>query len=46
MLYSNFIDTLKKEGLKEVETEGVFDPYKHEIMMVRESEKKDGTILK
>lgn len=45
MLYSNFIDVLKKEGLKEVETEGIFDPYRHETIMVRESEDKDGTIL-
>ena len=45
MLYSNLIDTLKKEGLGEVETKGLFDPYKHEIVMVRESEKEDGTIL-
>jgi molecular chaperone GrpE len=45
MLYSNFMDVLKKEGLKEVEADGIFDPYKHEIIMVRESDKKDGTIL-
>lgn len=45
MLYSNLIDTLKREGLSEIKVDGVFDPYKHEIMMVRESEKKEGTIL-
>jgi molecular chaperone GrpE len=45
MLYSNFVDVLKKEGLEEINTEGIFDPYKHEIVLVRESDKKDGTIL-
>lgn len=45
MLYSNFTDTLKKEGLSIIDCKGVFDPYKHEIMMLRESDKKEGTIL-
>jgi molecular chaperone GrpE len=45
MVYSNLIDALKKEGLSEIKVDGVFDPYKHEIVMVRESDKKEGTIL-
>jgi len=45
MLYSNFISALKKEGLSEIEVDGKFDPYKHEIMLVRESDKKEGTII-
>ena len=45
MLYSNFTDTLKKEGLNEVLCKGMFDPYKHEIMMTKESKEKEGTIL-
>ena len=45
MLYLNFMDRLKKEGLKEIDAKGIFDPYKHEIVMVRESDKKEGTIL-
>jgi len=45
MLYSNFTDMLKKEGLGEITCKGVFDPYKHEIMMTRESKEKEGTIL-
>lgn len=46
MVYSNFLDALKKEGLKEMKTNGMFDPYKHEIIMAREeSKKKPGTIL-
>jgi len=45
MLYSNFTETLKKEGLAEIEAEGIFDPYRHEIVMVRESDEREGTIL-
>jgi molecular chaperone GrpE len=45
MLYSNFVEVLKKEGLSEVDCVGVFDPYKHEIIMVKDSEEKEGTIL-
>ncbi len=45
MLYSNFVDMLKKDGLSEIRTDDIFDPYKHEIVMVRESDKKEGTIL-
>jgi molecular chaperone GrpE len=45
MLYSNFTDTLKKEGLSEVQCKGLFDPYRHEIMMTKESKEKEGTII-
>jgi molecular chaperone GrpE len=45
MLYSNFIDTLKKDGLAEIPCKGVFDPYIHEIVMTKESKEKGGTIL-
>jgi molecular chaperone GrpE len=46
MVYSNFMDTLKKEGLSEMKVNGIFDPYKHEIIMTKEeSKKKPGTIL-
>ncbi|MGC8670049.1 MAG: nucleotide exchange factor GrpE [Candidatus Micrarchaeia archaeon] len=45
IVYSNLIDTLKRNGIKEVDTSGKFDPYKHEIIMVKESEKEDGVIL-
>ncbi|MGI0100245.1 MAG: nucleotide exchange factor GrpE [Candidatus Micrarchaeaceae archaeon] len=45
MLYSNFMEVLKKEGLKEIDADGKFDPYKHEIMMVKESGENDGAIL-
>lgn len=45
LLYSNFTDALKKQGLKEIETNGTFDPYKHEIIMMEEDKSKDGTII-
>jgi molecular chaperone GrpE len=45
MLYSNFMDTLKRNGLSEINCEGRSDPFRHEIVMVRESPEKEGTIL-
>ncbi|MGI0134092.1 MAG: nucleotide exchange factor GrpE [Candidatus Micrarchaeaceae archaeon] len=46
MLYSNLIDVMKRNGLTTVPTEGKFDPYRHEIVMVKEDgTKKDGAIL-
>jgi len=45
MLFSNFIGALRSEGLQEVETNGKYDPYKHEIVLARESEEEEGSIL-
>lgn len=45
LIYSNFIGILKGFGLKEITTSGAFDPYKHEIMLVREADQPEGTIL-
>lgn len=45
LLFSNFIEILKSEGVKEIDAKGVFDPYKHEIMLTEESSEKEGTIL-
>ncbi len=45
LLYTNFIDTLKSNGLKEIDTSGKFDPYKHEIIMTKKSNSKDGHII-
>lgn len=45
LLYSNVVEFLKKEGVKEVRTEGIYDPFMHEIALTRESDKKQGTIL-
>lgn len=45
LLYINFIDALKSNGLKEINTDGKFDPYKHEIIMTKKSKEKDGHII-
>ncbi len=45
LLYSNFIGQLRKEGLEETDSDGVFDPYKHEIMISKQSPKPYGTII-
>ncbi len=45
LVYTNFVKALKSAGLKEIEVDGAFDPYKHEIMVAQESDKKEGTIL-
>ncbi len=45
LVYSNLIEALKHEGLEVIEAKGKFDPYKHEIMLTKESEKGEGTIV-
>lgn len=46
MLYSNLIDVMKRNGLTAIQTDGKFDPYRHEIVMVKEDgSKDDGMIL-
>ncbi|MGC8538092.1 MAG: nucleotide exchange factor GrpE [Candidatus Micrarchaeia archaeon] len=45
MLYSNFVEVLRSFGLKEVDADSVFDPYKHEIVLAREDSSRPGTIL-
>ncbi len=45
MIYSNLLEILRGEGLSVIETNGKYDPYKHEIILTRESKEKEGTIL-
>jgi len=45
MIFSNFLDTLKSEGLEVIETDGRYDPYKHEIILAKESDKEEGSII-
>jgi molecular chaperone GrpE len=45
LIFSNFVSALKSAGLQEITAEGSSDPYKHEILMARESEEEDGKIL-
>lgn len=45
LVFSNIYDTLKGEGLKEIEAKGKYDPYRHEVMLTKPSDKDEGTIL-
>ncbi|MEM0200895.1 MAG: nucleotide exchange factor GrpE [Candidatus Micrarchaeaceae archaeon] len=45
MVFSNLLEVLKKEGLKEIDTKGKFDPYKHEIMISKNNDQEEGTII-
>jgi molecular chaperone GrpE len=46
LLFSNFAETLKKQGLQEIETKGMVDPYRHEVVLaVDDATKKPGTII-
>ncbi len=45
LVFSNFIDVLKKEGLREIGSDGAFDPYRHEIMLTRNASEKEGEIV-
>jgi len=45
LIFSNLMSTLRGFGLSEIEAEGKFDPYRHEIVLTRESDKKEGEIL-
>lgn len=45
LVYSNLVNALKSLGLKEIEVDGKFDPYKHEIMLAKASKENEGTIL-
>ncbi|MGA3020409.1 MAG: nucleotide exchange factor GrpE [Candidatus Micrarchaeales archaeon] len=45
LVFSNVIGTLKNSGLKEIEAKGKYDPYKHEIILTRDSKEEEGTIV-
>ncbi len=46
LVYSNFMDAMKKSGLEEVKAIGTYDPYRHEIIMMQDDPgKKPGTII-
>ncbi len=46
LIYSNLMSTLRGFGLREIQADGKFDPYKHETMLVQESDEEDGKIVK
>jgi molecular chaperone GrpE len=45
LVYSNLVDSLKRDGLSVIDTVGKFDPFRHEIMLTKESGEEDGTII-
>ncbi|MHB1829886.1 MAG: nucleotide exchange factor GrpE [Candidatus Micrarchaeaceae archaeon] len=45
LIYSNLMGTLRNCGLREIESQGKFDPYRHEIVLTRESKEEDGVII-
>ena len=45
LVYSNLVDSLKREGLQVVDSKGRFDPFRHEILLTKDSEEEDGTII-
>jgi molecular chaperone GrpE len=45
LVHRELRDTLEKEGLVEIETDGAFDPHVHEALLSQPSEEDDGAIL-
>jgi molecular chaperone GrpE len=45
LVHRELRSALAKEGLVEIETEGVFDPHVHEALLTQPSEHDDGAIL-
>jgi molecular chaperone GrpE len=45
LVFSNILGSLRSAGLKEVDSKGKYDPYRHEIIMTRESKEPEGTII-
>jgi len=45
LVHRELRDTLSKEGLVEIETDGEFDPHVHEALLTQPSESDDGAIL-
>jgi molecular chaperone GrpE len=45
LVHRQLADTLAKEGLAEIETEGPFDPHVHEALLTQPSDEDEGSIL-
>ncbi len=45
LVFSNITDALKSAGLKEIEAKGKYDPYKHEIVLTKNSKEQEGNII-
>jgi molecular chaperone GrpE len=45
LVHRQLAETLRKEGLEEVPTDGTFDPHVHEALLAQPAEVESGTIL-
>jgi molecular chaperone GrpE len=45
LLYAQFMDAMRSEGMEPINTAGKFDPYLHEALLSEESDKPEGQIL-
>lgn len=46
MIYAQLFSVLKEQGLRIIETkDNKFDPYKHDVLMVKETDGEEGVIL-
>jgi len=45
LIFSSFFQALEDMGLKKIEINGKFDPYRHEVLLTQECDKDEGTIL-
>ena len=45
MIHTQIIDSLQQEGLRKIEVNGKFDPFKHEVLLKEKSNEDEDTIL-
>jgi molecular chaperone GrpE len=45
LVHRELADALEREGLAEIETDGVFDPHVHEALLSQPSEAEEGSVL-
>ena len=45
LIFSELYETLKSEGMQEVEVKGKFDPYTQEVLLTKPSEKPEGSVI-
>ena len=45
LVHRALADLLKRQGLQEIETEGAFDPHKHEALLAQPSEAAEGSVI-
>jgi len=45
LVFSEIKEVLKNEGLKEIDTDGKYNPYMQEVVLTKPSEKEEGSVL-